>query len=115
MADGDDMPPLGLLKEHRVERDYLVDVSGVELEQPRHVLLHLQGDVAEGILGQVKHGKERAALVGVEPLEPTHFGELLRRELRVPRVAHAEPLRLDRGRLTGRALRRSCSRSRRSG
>ena len=61
VADRDHVPPHGLLEEERVEGHDLVDVGGRQLEEPGHVLLDLERDVAEGVLRQVQHGQERAA------------------------------------------------------
>src|SRR6266498_770872 len=74
----------------------------------RHVLFDLERDVPEGVLGQMEHGKKGATLVGVESLEPPHLGQLLRRELRIPRIAHAKALGRETMRVIYRALPRSC-------
>ena len=52
--------PFGCWKYMRVEGHDLVDVRGREVEQPGHVLLDLERDVAERLLGHVEHGQERA-------------------------------------------------------
>ena len=77
VAHGHHVTALGLLEEERVEGDDLVHVRRAQIEERRDVRLDLERDVAERVLRHVEHGQERAALVGVEPLQPPDFGELL--------------------------------------
>jgi len=88
VADRDHVTARRLLEEQGVEGDDLVDVGRREVEQTGHVLLDLERDVAEGLLGQPQHGKERAALVRVESLQPPHFGELVGSERGTSGVRH---------------------------
>ena len=77
VAHGDDVAPLRLSEVERVERHDLVHVRRAQVEEPRDVRLDLERHVAEGLLRHVEHGQERAARVGIERLQPPHFGQLL--------------------------------------